>query len=94
MTAVSRLNIVHGGANLGDRARFLSCSHVVLVAALAMGSAVLPSFIGVPLELLLGQIVMVVGAIVGLHASIELGPCWSPWPVPANIFGELVVTGL
>jgi hypothetical protein len=67
---------------------------VVLVAALAVGSAALPSFIGVPLELLLGLIVMVMGAIVGLHASIELGPRWSPWPVPANIFEELVVTGL
>jgi protein-S-isoprenylcysteine O-methyltransferase Ste14 len=86
-------NIVSGG-DLGDRGEIFVVLQVALVAALAMGSAALPYYIGVPLELLLGPIVMVMGAMVGLYASIELGPCLSPWPVPANIFEELVVTGV
>jgi protein-S-isoprenylcysteine O-methyltransferase Ste14 len=86
-------NIVNGG-DLGDRGEIFVVLQVALVAALTVGSAALPSFIGVPLELWLGPIVMVLGAIVGLYAGIELGPCLSPWPVPANIFEELVVTGV
>jgi protein-S-isoprenylcysteine O-methyltransferase Ste14 len=86
-------NIVHGG-DLGDRGEIFVVLQVALVAALTVGSAALPSFIGVPLEQGLGPLVMILGAIVGLYASIELGPCLSPWPVPANIFEELVVTGV